>query len=127
MNNQSRDTQKIEKTVVVISTDGLDNCSLRTNYEARRLIEERIDAGWEFIFLGTNFNVVDEARKLGIKASNAVEYDILRLEDNFKAIERALDDVYEKGTVTEDWSKPITDHKQLSYGDNKQYKKLLGE
>ena len=125
---QAKDKVKPEQTIVVISTDGLDNCSNRTAYDAKKLIEERKNDGWIFIFLGTNFNVIDEALRLGINSDYAVEYDILRLPDNFKAIERALDDVYEKGTVTKDWSKPITDHKTLSSGDEKQYKKnLLGE
>ena len=127
MNKQAKDTYKPDKTIVVISTDGLDNVSINSVSDSRKLIEDRTADGWEFIFLGTNFNVLKEADRLGIKSSNAVEYDILRLPDNFKAIERALDDVYEKGTVTEDWSKPITDNKRLSSGENKQYKKLLGE
>ncbi|MDO4996202.1 MAG: hypothetical protein Q4E69_03405 [Bacilli bacterium] len=127
MAKQAKDTYKPDKTIVVISTDGLDNVSINSVSDSRKLIEDRTAAGWEFIFLGTNFNVLKEADRLGIKSSNAVEYDILRLPDNFKAIERALDDVYEKGTVTEDWSKPITDNKRLSSGENKQYKKLLGE
>lgn len=119
MSKQAKDPVKQDKTIVVTSTDVADNCSSKSVYNSRELIEERIKAGREFIFLGTNFNVMSEASRLGIKASNAVKYDTLRLSDNIKAIERALDDVYEKGTVTEDWSKPIT--------DNKQYKKLLGE
>lgn len=125
--NQEKDIVKPDKTIVVISTDGEDNKSKKTAYDVKKIIEDRKSAGWIFIFLGTNFNVIDEALRLGIDPDYSAEYDVLRLSDNFEAIKRALNDVYEKGTVTKDWSKPITDNKQLSSGENKQYKKLLGE
>lgn len=125
---QSKDLQKPKQTIVVITTDGEDQCSINHSGSVRRLVEAQRKEGWQFIFLGTNFDVLNEAVRLGIKADNAVEYNPLRLSDNFHAIEKALDDIYEKGEVTKDWSKPITSHKQLTSGDEKTYtKRLLGD
>lgn len=125
---QAKDINKPKKTIVVISTDGKDEHSKKYNsYDVKNLIKERSEDGWEFIFLGTNFDVKDEAMRLGIKEANAVEYNPLRLTDNFLAIENALDDVYDRGEITKEWSKPITEHNQLSSGAAKTYtKKLLG-
>lgn len=124
--NQSLEGNRIEHTIVAICTDGMDNRSRNTRLDARKMIEERTAAGWEFLFLGTNFDVLDEAARLGINTRYAVEYNVEKLEDNFDAIIKALNDVYEQGHVSEDWSKPITDN-QLSSGENKQKRKLLGE
>ena len=123
---QSLDINKIEHTIVAICTDGMDNESRHSRLDARKLIEERKNNGWEFLFLGTNFDVLDEALKLGINSKYAAKYNVERLEDNFEAITKALNDVYEQGHVSEDWSNPIKNN-QLSSGENKQYKKLLGD
>lgn len=125
---QSESETKPKKTIVIICTDGEDLHSKKYNcHDVRKLVKERQNEGWEFILLGANFNVKVEADRLGIKEKNAVEYDTLRLGDNFIAIENVLDDVYERGEVSDSWSKPITEHKQLSSGNDKPYtKKLLG-
>lgn len=121
---QMKDSKIPDKTIFVIMTDGEDNSSKKYSaYQIRELIEERIQAGWEFIYLGVNVNVANEARNLGIKPSNAIEYDQYRLSDNFEAIKKALDSVANTGNITEDWSKPITDNRLLDKDNPKKYLK----
>ena len=65
-----------EKTVFVITTDGMENASHRYSYEQlRRKIErQKSKYGWEFIFLGANIDAVQEAARFGIEADRAANY-----------------------------------------------------
>ena len=107
-------------------TDGEDTTSKHYfHYDAKKVIKEKINSGWKFIFLGVNINVDKEAEKLGIPSSNATEYNPSRLEDNFQAMKLALEDVHETGDVSKDWSKPIKDNLRLD--SPKTYTKKLLE
>ena len=66
-----------EKTIFVITTDGLENASRRYTYsDVRRMIERQKDRyHWEFIFLGANIDAAAEARKFGISESRAARYE----------------------------------------------------
>jgi len=67
--------ERPEKTIFIITTDGMENASRQYNYtKVKEMIEKRQSKGWEFIFLGANIDAVAEAAKMGIKASRAVEY-----------------------------------------------------
>ena len=65
-----------EKTVFVITTDGMENASHRYTYDkVRRMIEkEKEKYGWEFIFLGANIDALQEAARFGIDADRAANY-----------------------------------------------------
>ncbi|MBE6041645.1 MAG: VWA domain-containing protein [Clostridiales bacterium] len=73
----AREEDVPEKTVFVITTDGMENASRRYSYDdVRRMIEERREKdNWEFIFLGANIDAAAEARRFGISASRAARYD----------------------------------------------------
>ena len=66
-----------EKTLFIITTDGLENASKHFSYaDVRRMIEkEKEKYGWEFIFMGANMDAVAEAARFGIKASRAVRFE----------------------------------------------------
>ena len=67
-----------DHTLFVITTDGLENASTRfTLKDVRRLIEERKEKGWEFLFLGANIDAVEAARDLGASEARAF-FDITR-------------------------------------------------
>ena len=65
-----------EKTLFVITTDGMENAS--TEYTYRRfmsMIERQKEKyGWEFIFLGANIDAAKEAARFGISEKRAVNY-----------------------------------------------------
>ena len=64
-----------EKTIFVIITDGYENASRKYSaHEIKRLIEDKKEQGWEFLFLGANIDAVEEAGKIGINADRAVTY-----------------------------------------------------
>lgn len=65
-----------EKTLFIITTDGLENASRRYSYDSvRSMIERRKEKyGWEFIFLGANIDAAAEAGRFGIAADMSANY-----------------------------------------------------
>lgn len=71
------ESERAEKVIFVITTDGLENASKRFTYEKiRRMIErEKEQYGWEFLFLGANMDAVQEAARFGISSDRAVRFE----------------------------------------------------
>ena len=69
--------QRPDKTLFVITTDGMENASRRYTYDLVREMVERQKArfGWEFLFLGANMDAVAVARRFGIGADRAATYE----------------------------------------------------
>lgn len=64
-----------EHTVFVITTDGMENASRKFSAdEVKKLIEEKKELGWEFIFLAANIDAVSTASRFGISENRAVNY-----------------------------------------------------
>ncbi len=73
----AREEDVPEKTIFIITTDGLENASRRYSYEkVRRMIENQKERyHWEFMFLGANIDAVKEAGRFGIAPNRAVRYE----------------------------------------------------
>lgn len=68
---EAKDTQ----VIVVIITDGQENSSKEySKANVKKVIEDRQNAGWHFVFLGANIDAASEASSMGIKRENAVKY-----------------------------------------------------
>lgn len=69
--------ERAGKVIFVITTDGLENASHEFTYQkVKELIkhqQEKYD--WEFIFLGANIDVAQEADSLGIGIDNAYNFE----------------------------------------------------
>ncbi len=103
-----------DKTLFVITTDGMENASRRYSYrEVKRLItNQREKYGWEFIFLGANIDAEGEGEKFGIKREMAVNYhsDEKGTELNYRVIGDAISYVRRnKGRVDKHWKDEITE------------------
>jgi uncharacterized protein YegL len=66
-----------EKTIFIITTDGMENASRRYSYaQIKKMIErQKKKYGWEFIFMGANIDAVSVANKFGVDRSRAVRYE----------------------------------------------------
>lgn len=66
-----------EKTIFIITTDGMENASRRYTYEKVKCMVERQRSkyGWEFLFLGANIDAIAAAGRFGIRANRAVNYE----------------------------------------------------
>ncbi|MGN0262010.1 MAG: hypothetical protein ACI4B9_04075 [Eggerthellaceae bacterium] len=64
-----------EHTIVVITTDGMENASSAFTYpQVKALIEAKKEQGWDFLFLGANIDAAAEAESLGIGGNFAATY-----------------------------------------------------
>ena len=72
----AREEDRPEKTLFVITTDGMENASRRYDYrKVKEMIERQQKRhGWEFLFLGANIDAAKEAARFGIRAERAANY-----------------------------------------------------
>lgn len=72
----AREEDVPEKTIFVITTDGMENASKKyTREEIKRMISKQQEKyGWEFIFLGANIDAAETAESIGICEENAINY-----------------------------------------------------
>ena len=72
----AREEDRPEKTLFVITTDGMENASRKYTYEKLKAMirRQKEKYGWEFIFLGANIDAAKEAARFGIHADRAANY-----------------------------------------------------
>ena len=71
----ARAEDRPQKTLFVITTDGMENASEKFSYrDIKELVGKQKESGWEFIFLGANIDAIEVAGHLGIDARRAVNY-----------------------------------------------------
>ena len=72
----AREEDRPEKTLFVITTDGMENASRRYTYEKVKemITRQREKYGWEFLFLGANIDAAREAARFGITEDRAANY-----------------------------------------------------
>ena len=73
----AREEDRPEKTLFVITTDGMENASRRYSYARLKAMIQRQKEkyGWEFLFLGANIDAAREAARFGIDRDCAVDYN----------------------------------------------------
>jgi len=72
----ARPEDRPDKTVFVITTDGMENSSRYYTYDkVKRMVSRQQEKyGWEFIFIGANIDSYAEAGRFGIRAERTVNY-----------------------------------------------------
>lgn len=101
-----------EKTLFIITTDGMENASRRYTYDKVRCMIERQKEcyGWEFLFLGANIDAAAEAKRFGIDESMAANYhcDEAGTALNYEVISEAITSVRAcAAPLSSDWKKKI--------------------
>lgn len=101
-----------EKTLFIITTDGMENASRHYTYDkVRNMIERQKERyGWEFLFLGANIDAVAEAERFGIDESMAANYhcDEVGTVLNYEVISEAITSVRTSAApLSADWKKKI--------------------
>ena len=101
-----------EKTLFIITTDGMENASHHYTYDkVRQMIERQKERyGWEFLFLGANIDAAAEAKRFGIDESMAANYhcDEVGTVLNYEVISEAITSVRTSAApLSADWKKRI--------------------
>ena len=73
----AREEDRPEKTIFVITTDGMENASQEYSYDrVKEMVERQKEKyGWEFLFLGANIDAIETAGRFGISADRAANYN----------------------------------------------------
>lgn len=98
----AREEDRPEKTIFIITTDGMENSSRHYSYEdVKRMVElEKEEYGWEFLFLGANIDAIEVAGRFGIRKDRALNYHCDRegtrlnyqvLDETVSAVRRSRD------------------------------------
>ena len=107
----AREEDRPEKTLFIITTDGMENASREYSYErVRKMIEHEKDKyGWEFIFLGANIDAAKEAARFGIDESRAANYhaDSVGTAVIYEAMSEAVCSVRACRPMNADWKKSV--------------------
>ena len=107
----AREEDRPEKTLFVITTDGLENASRRYTYEkVRAMLErQREKYGWEFLFLGANIDAAREAARFGIREECAADYhaDSMGTEAVYASVCEAVCQVRRSAPLAADWKRKI--------------------
>ncbi len=100
-----------ERTLFIITTDGMENASQRyTADEVKRMIERQKERyGWEFLFLGANIDAVATARRVGIGADRSVTYcsDREGTRAQYAAMDDAVRAVRSGRQLDNAWKRPV--------------------
>ena len=98
-----------ERTVFVITTDGLENAS--TAYSGREIKEliskMQEEFKWEFLFLAANIDAVEAAEHIGIKKERAANYRVQQSKAMFNEMSETICTYRSTGAIPKDWAKNI--------------------
>lgn len=107
----AREEDRPENTVIVITTDGMENASHQYSYDRVKKMIERQKAkyGWEFIFLGANIDAIEVAGRFGIGADRASNYhaDGEGTQLNYSVVGEAMCNLRGGVGINNDWKDRI--------------------
>ena len=107
----AREEDRPEKTLFVITTDGMENASRKYSYEKLKAMIERQKEkyGWEFLFLGANIDAAKEAARFGITEECAANYhaDHQGTAVIYEAMSEAVCNVRASRPMSADWKRRI--------------------
>ena len=117
----AREEDVPEKTLFIITTDGMENASHRYSYEKVHAMIKRQQekCGWEFLFLGANIDAAAEAKRFGIDESRAANFhcDEEGTALNYEVISEAIMSVRCGCALSDDWKERIDeDYKKRGGG-----------
>lgn len=107
----AREEDRPEKTLFVITTDGMENASRLYTYDRLKAIIEcqKEKYGWEFIFLGANIDAAKEAARFGIDKDRAANYHADRRGTAviYEAVSEAVCAVRASRPMNKEWKRSV--------------------
>ncbi len=119
----AREEDRPEKTLFVITTDGMENASRNYTYDkVKAMVEkEKEKYGWEFLFLGANIDAIAVAGRFGIAPDRAANYhcDSAGTQLNYQVLSETVSCFRANQALDTSWQKSIDE-------DYKKRRKRLG-
>ena len=107
----AREEDRPEKTLFVITTDGMENASRRYSYDQvhEMITRQKEKYGWEFLFLGANIDAAREAARFGITQEHAVNYhaDSKGTAVIYEAVGEAVRNVRSGAPMASNWRQSV--------------------
>ena len=107
----AREEDRPEKTLFVITTDGMENASRKYSYDRVKMMIQRQQEkyGWEFIFLGANIDAAKEAARFGIDADRTANYhaDTIGTAVIYEAMSEAVCNVRANRPMSKEWKRNV--------------------
>ena len=101
-----------EHTVFVITTDGMENASVKyTSDRVKQMIErQKEEHGWEFLFIGANIDAVETAAQYGISKDRAVNYipDAKGTHILYESVSEAVLNVRSNACMSTQWHEKLS-------------------
>ena len=98
-------------TMFIITTDGQENASHRfSSDEVKKMIEhQKVEYGWEFLFIGANIDAVETAARFGIERNRAVNYnaDSKGTQILYETLSAPICAMRADTEISDDWSQSI--------------------
>jgi uncharacterized protein YegL len=101
-----KDEFKPNKVLFVVLTDGLENASEKyTIKDVSKMIREKEENGWKFLFLGANIDAFAVGGQYAIKNSGIAQIDYASISNNtaFAGISIAVAEYRSTGTISDNW------------------------
>ena len=117
----AREEDRPERTVFVITTDGMENASRRySSDQVKKMVQRQKEKdGWEFLFLGANIDAVETASHFGISEDRAVNFvnDAAGQQLNYAEVGKAVSKLRSSAPLGAAWKKNIeADYKKRKKG-----------
>jgi len=107
----AREEDRPERTLFVITTDGMENASRIYSADAvkQKIEHQKAKYGWEFLFLGANIDSAAAAQQIGIDESRAVTYrsDSKGTRLNYQVVSEAAAHFRGKAALPPNWKERI--------------------
>jgi uncharacterized protein YegL len=108
----AREEDVPEKTMFIITTDGMENASRHySSNQIKGMIERQKEAGWEFLFIGANIDAVETAGRYGIRRDRVANYKADRRGTQilYESVSEAVSNLRCDMSVSEGWNKRLED------------------
>lgn len=100
-----------ERTIFVITTDGMENASREYSAsDVKRMLErQKEEYGWEFLFLGANIDAATTAESIGIDRKRAANYTASPKGTTslYSAVNKTIMNYRNCSAIDEKWSENI--------------------
>lgn len=108
---QKKESERPEKVIFVITTDGEENSSREYSFDKinKIITHKKEKYGWEFIFLGANIDAIATARRFGINEDRATNYhaDKIGTRLSYDVINETVSNLRSKRALDKNWKKKI--------------------